>query len=119
MAAALLLAACSKGVGGTAANGGESAKSEDRIACALAGAREFVQDCTIEPAHADGPPIVVIRHPDGGFRRFTVLPNGGGLVAADGAQEPKLRRDDATIEIVLGDDRYRIPIMVMGNAAKP
>ncbi|MFM5893233.1 MAG: hypothetical protein ACKOQM_02220 [Novosphingobium sp.] len=103
--AVLLLAACSKG--GTApAEAGES------IACALGGSQQFKPDCTVE---RDGGSIVV-RLPDGAFHRFTVSKDGQSLDAADGADKAQSARKGDRFEVILGQDRYVIP--VSAGAAK-
>ena len=74
------------------------------IECALHGAATFARTCTLERAGNGG---LVVRHPDGGFRRFTAA--GDGLVTSDGAQKASARPAGSGVEIAVGDDRYRIP----------
>jgi hypothetical protein len=103
----LLLAACSKSGDQHAEETGESfARSDDRVACALAGARDFSESCTAERSTQDGAPILAVRHPDGGFRRFE-LREDGGLAAADGADRARVSRSGEAIEVAIGNDRYR------------
>ena len=116
VAALMLLAGC----------GGEAASSRDNSAaaadaapvddgkadCALAGSGEWVRDCLVERVGE----MLTLRHPDGGFRRFRVLADGRGLEAADGAEAAKLSIvDDKRIEVVAGDDRYRLPARMAGS----
>lgn len=116
LAALALLAGC----------GGEAASSRDNAAaaadaapvddgkadCALAGSGDWARDCLVERAGD----MLTLRHPDGGFRRFRVLADGRGLEAADGAEAAKLSiLDDKRIEVVAGDDRYRLPARMAGS----
>jgi hypothetical protein len=81
---------------------------EDRIECALAGAAAFVRECWIE----DGPGgLLVLRHPDGGFRRLEWVEIRGGAVldTADGSERARVDFRDSTIEVAVGTDRYRLP----------
>ena len=97
LAAVVALSGCGQAQRGEPAAG-------DRIACALDGAAEFVETCTLERS---GPRLVVHR-PDGGFRRLII--EGEGVQPLDGA-------DAATtaplagggLEIAIAGDRYRIP----------
>ncbi len=80
--------------------------------CALAGSGDWARDCLVERAGD----MLTLRHPDGGFRRFRVLADGRGLEAADGAEAAKLSiLDDKRIEVVAGDDRYRLPARMAGS----
>lgn len=80
--------------------------------CALGGSGGWARDCLVERAGE----MLTIRHPDGGFRRFRVLADGRGLEAADGAEAAKLSIvDDKRIEVVAGDDRYRLPARMAGS----
>ena len=61
----------------------EQAGSDGRIECAVNGASEFTRDCFTERLSGAGGVTMIIRHQDGGFRRFNVLTDGRGLEAAD------------------------------------
>lgn len=120
LAGLLLLAGCSserdaseQGSGSPKA-AGASVADADRVACALDGALAFDDGCTLEQAQAEGAPVVIIRHADGGFRRFAILPDGS-LGEADGAQKAVINRDGGTIEVSVGADRYRIEAGRLGN----
>lgn len=83
------------------------------VPCALAGARDFGVDCTLERSRGEAGLILTIRHPDGGFRRLLVTDDGRGVVAADGAEQARVSlRGEREIEVVLGGDRYRLPATV-------
>jgi hypothetical protein len=99
----LLLAAC--GAGGQA----DQAAGEP-IACALGGAVEFTEDCTLERTTVEGVQVLVVRHPDGGFRRLEVSKDGQNLLAADGAEVTQSARKGDRWEVILGAGRYVIPV---------
>ena len=106
----LLLGACSADVG--------AAEGEDEfIACALGGATEFAHDCAVERSEQDGTLFLVVRHPDGAFRRFEVLPDGRGVAAADGAEPAQVSAIEDGIEVAVGSDRYRFPATIRGDGA--
>ncbi len=106
----LPLAACSSGSAPAVAEGGE------HIACALGKDAQFAPACAVDRAEPDGEKILVVRHPDGGFRRFTVLKDGHGLAAADGAAAAQVAIADNLLEVTVGEDRYRFPFKVKDNA---
>jgi hypothetical protein len=56
----------------------------------------------------------VIHHPDGGFRRLALV-EGGGLAAADGADEPTVTVTDGMAEVSLAGSRYRLPLKARGD----
>ncbi len=106
VAAVLLLAACGKGGAPAASQDGES------IACALGGSMQFKPDCTVEREGS----TIVVRLPDGAFHRFAVSKDGQSLDAADGADKAQSARKGDRFEVILGQDRYVIP--VSAGAAK-
>lgn len=79
----------------------------EAIDCALAGAADFERVCTYEHLVADQQ--VVIWHPDGGFRRFDLLPGGAGVASSDGAEQVIQGIMGGKLEVTVGDDRYRLP----------
>ena len=81
------------------------------IACALDGAREFSDDCWFQRVSDDSAQLLVIHHPDGGFRRLAIV-DGGQLVAADGADRTEVARAGEMIEVALAGARYRLPAAV-------
>lgn len=112
-----LLAAC----GDEAAVAPADDPAAELIWCATDGSQEFVQNCGLERALEDGRPALVVRHPDGKFRRLLASVDGQSLLAADGAEQSQsARKADAKgerWEVILGDDRYVVP--VAGDAARP
>jgi hypothetical protein len=83
---------------------------EDRIACAVEGAADFENACTVEREAGPGGTILTLRGPGGGFRRLRVTTDGRGVVAADGAERATVTLlGPDRIEVALGGDRYRLP----------
>ncbi|MGH6787447.1 MAG: hypothetical protein ACREBO_11495 [Novosphingobium sp.] len=111
LAASLLLFGCS------AAEAPTQAAGEEHIACALAGAKDFAPNCAVERAEVDGGRVLVVRHPDGGFRRFAVTDDGRGVAPADGAQAAAMALSGNVLEVTVDGDRYRFPVTVKGDAA--
>ena len=99
------------------ADAASQAKADGKVECALAGSAEFERACSTEQITSNGTTMLVIRHPDGGFRRFNVLTDGRGLAAADGFDETRISLlEDSMIELSSGDDKYRLPAQIK-NAA--
>jgi hypothetical protein len=92
------------------------AAAAGRIPCALEGAERFRMDCTMDRmAGAEGETLVLGR-PDAGFRRFRVVADGRGVVAADGAEPATVRIvEDGMIEVTVAQDRYRLPATLKGE----
>ncbi len=128
LALPLLLAACHSQADDTApAAGNDAAKPQpakaadgnELIECSIGGAQWLLRECEVEKSRdKDGALVLVVHHPDGGFRRFTVLTDGRGLAPADGAQEAVIDVVDDRIDVQVGDDRYRFPATVRGHAAQ-
>jgi hypothetical protein len=91
------------------------------IACALGGKTTFANDCGVEQLVQGDARYLIVQHPDGGFRRFRQVDDGRGVVAADGVEEASAKwAQDGTLEVAVGQDRYRFPArMRPDNAAKP
>jgi hypothetical protein len=101
----LLLAACGSGAGPSAPPPGE------RIACAIGEGAAFVPGCTAE-RQGDA---LVLHHPDGGFRRLTIVTDGRGVITADGAEPARVTVAGDGIEVAVGPDRYRLPARIAGR----
>ena len=96
----LALASCSPAA--------ESELAGDPIACALDRATDFTPTCRGESEIVPGGTILIVRHPDGGFRRFEI--EGDWVRTADGVDLDAAAivvRRDAT-EVTVGTDRYRL-----------
>lgn len=94
--------------------GAPSPDPDSLIECAI-DSTAFARDCTVERSLVDGALTLVVRHPDGGFRRFDVLTDGRGVATADGADVAQVRLADGGIEVTVGEDRYRLPATVAGD----
>ena len=103
-----VLSACSGG--GQADDEQASGKqAADRVRCALAGAANFAPDCSREIAQGLGGEVWVIRHPDGGFRRFVLIEDGARIATADGSEEVQTDRVGADLEVQVAGNRYLFP----------
>jgi hypothetical protein len=107
----LCLAGCSAGE--------PSAKAAaDVIDCAIHGAADFMHACTVERREEDGARLLIVHHPDGGFRRFRLLEGGAGLAAADGAEPVAIARTGGRIDASIDGDRYRFPVIMLGDDSR-
>lgn len=87
----------------------EAPVQDGRIECAVAG-RGFERSCTVEQREAAEGLALVVRHPDGGFRRLLLPRDGSGVRAADGAEPATVEvTADGRAEVAVGRDRYRLP----------
>ncbi|MDM7956288.1 hypothetical protein [Blastomonas sp.] len=109
---AALLAACSPSEPGSLPG-----EDDSRIACALGDEAEFTEQCEAERVQNGDRRELVMRHPDGGFRRFEIVSDGRGLVVADGSEEAIVTPlSDGRIELSVGTDRYQLPATVRPGA---
>jgi hypothetical protein len=100
--ASLALGACGADGGNQPTRSGEA----DRIECALAGSEKFERVCITETMPGEKGRMLVVRHPDGGFRRFNILTDGRGLAPADGFDETTIKiLGGGMIEVSSADDR--------------
>ena len=107
LVALAMLAGCSSNNGAPAvAEGGEI------IECALAGAGEFSATCAVDRALNEGKLTLIVRHPDGGFRRFEVVSDGRGLVVADGAEQARTAVEGEKLAVRVAEDRYLFPAKI-------
>jgi hypothetical protein len=107
---ALLLAACSPG-----ASSQPPTNAGHRIDCATGGATTFNHDCTVERVQQGGGTLLVVHHPDGGFRRFKVLEGGNSLAAADGADAVASAEHAEQVDVNVAGDRYRFPAAMLSD----
>jgi hypothetical protein len=64
--------------------------------------------------------VLTLRQPDGGFRRLRVTGDGRGVIAADGAEQASVTLvAPVTIEVAIGNMRYRLPAVVRRSKASP
>jgi len=97
------------------------AADDGKIDCMPAGETAFLRACDIERSRDEqGALVLIIRHPDGGFRRLLVANDGRGVIAADGAEPAKVTTiSPREIEVSLGGNRYRLPATVKPGTAAP
>ena len=98
----------------------EEAALQGKVECALAGSPDFNRNCTTERVSGAEGQMLVVRHPDGGFRRFKILTDGRGLLPADGI-DPDFKIKvlaNGMIEVKSMDDTYRLPAAIKGAATK-
>ena len=114
---ALALAACDRSSTGRSGGGDNDGERGASIPCALGGAKVFKEDCTVERSSSPDGVVLVLHHPDGGFRRLQVATDGRGVVTADGSDAAVVQGAGAgAIEVRVGEDRYRLPATVKGQA---
>jgi hypothetical protein len=112
----LALAGCDKSAPGAGQTTADATKGAS-VPCALAGSTSFAAQCTVERMTAGNSLVLVMHHPDGGFRRLLVATDGRGVMTADGSEPATVAVvDPGTIEVGVGGDRYRLPATVKGQA---
>ncbi len=95
----------------------ERAGDDGNIECAIDGDSDFARECFTERLSGEGGVTMIIRHPDGGFRRFNVLTDGHGLEAADGFDKAQISIvEDGKILVSVGPDRYLLPAQIKPGA---
>jgi hypothetical protein len=100
------------------ASADKQAADDGKIECALAGGKDYTRSCETERITSAEGTVLVIRHPDGGFRRFNILTDGRGLAPSEGFDETKIVvMNDGMIELSSGDDRYRLPAKIKPKPA--
>ena len=99
----LVLAACSD----TYFDADAVAEGDQSLECSIGEGSSFAGNCTLERETRDGSQIFIAHHPGGGFRRFALAADGGGLETLDGADMAQNRLADGTLEVSVGPDRYR------------
>ena len=93
------------------------AGDDGKIECAINGAADFSRDCYTERLSGESGVTMIIRHPDGGFRRFNVLTDGRGLEAADGFDKATIAIvEDGKILVGVGSDQYLLPAQIKADA---
>jgi hypothetical protein len=95
----------------------KAANGNELIECAIGGAQWFLRECEVEKSKDDaGALVLVVHHPNGGFRRFTVVTDGRGLETTDGFEQARSEVVDGRLDVQVGDDRYRFPATVKPKA---
>ncbi|HKY80500.1 MAG TPA: hypothetical protein VJM09_03405 [Sphingobium sp.] len=107
----LVLAGCDEGAG-TAGRASRREGDGGVADCAIGASAKWDRACPVKRSGT----LLVIRHPDGGFRRFHIVKDGRGVEAADGAEPASVAIvDEARIELAVGTDRYRIPATIAAD----
>lgn len=90
----------------TACSGASSQKETgQKIDCFVNGAGGLAQACTLEPVNATS---FIVRHPDGGFRRFVY--SRDGKLTTDGAEQPFLSQEgEGVMQLSISGNVYRLP----------
>lgn len=114
VALALIVSACGRPDNEVLAEAEERAAAQapddGKIECAVNGDSEYTRGCETERLSGEDGVTMVVRHPDGGFRRFRVLTDGRGLEAADGAETAKISIvENDKILVTIGPDKYIMP----------
>lgn len=90
------------------------------IDCALAGAAKFAPDCFVQDSRSGDQHLLTVRHKDGAFRRFQMVDDGRGVIAADGADEASAKwTAEGVLEVTVAGDRYRFPARMKDDAPQP
>lgn len=97
----LLLGALLAGCGADPASQ-PAQQAGETVACGPVG-ETLLPVCTME---RDGA-MLVLHHPDGGFRRLQV--QGNVISAADGAEVANVTHPGGATEVAIGGMRYRLP----------
>lgn len=92
------------------------AEGPEHVDCALGPGTTFAKDCAIERSKDGETYKLILRHPDGGFRRLEVGADNT-IVAADGADAARIILNGTIAEVTVGEDRYRIPLEARAPAA--
>jgi hypothetical protein len=112
LVAMLLLAGCSDAGDHSAGDPSPQASggNDDLVDCALGGSAKFEHVCAVDQVRDQAGLTLVLRAPDGGFRRLLVTGDGRGVIAADGALPATVTPLGADrIEVAISGDRYRLP----------
>jgi hypothetical protein len=91
--------------------------SRPRILCAIGAGAALAPDCHLE-AQADGEGrFWLLSRPDGGFRRLR-QGKDGHLSAADGAIEARIARSGQVLGVIVGEERYAVPLNALNESGK-
>lgn len=87
--------------------------ADGKIDCAVSGQKELTRSCLTEKISGTDGQSLIIRHANGGFRRFKILTDGRGLKAAEGAEKISITLlDNGKIEVIVAGDRYQLPAQI-------
>ncbi|HKR91722.1 hypothetical protein [Novosphingobium sp.] len=94
------------------------AAGDEHIACAVGGSVKLAEVCSVERSEKDGQLTLVVHHPDGAFRRFSVMTDGTGLAVADGAEPARTTLADGKLDVSVAADRYLFPVTAKVHDAR-
>jgi hypothetical protein len=96
----------------------KEAVADGKVECAVSGETALTRSCETEKIVGRDGQLLVIRHPNGGFRRFKILTDGRGLKPAEGADPVAIQLlNDGKIEVVIAGDKYHLPAQIKASAA--
>lgn len=102
----LLFAACTSG-------SDVDLEGKQAIECMVPGQSGFGLICTIEKSASPDGTVLTVRAPDGAFRRFLIVKDGRGVIAADGAEKVTVTPvGDGNIDVLAGEIIWRLPARV-------
>lgn len=83
----------------------------DSVECRVGAGSEMSAVCTLEWVGEPWASEFLIHHPDGGFRRFFLNEDAGGVVLKDGAEPLEMDSSSptGTWQFSVGEDRYVMP----------
>ncbi|HYE29147.1 MAG TPA: hypothetical protein VEA61_13085 [Allosphingosinicella sp.] len=82
----------------------------ERIACAVDGATAFARVCTVERSPRVDGALLIVRGPNGGFRRLVASGDGAEIETADGVEAAEVTQlGNGLVEVEIGSDRYLLP----------
>jgi hypothetical protein len=127
LAGMALLAACGQGASDEATSRSPVSAMRDwvegvtderpRILCAIGAGVALAPDCRLE-AQADGEGrFWLLSRPDGGFRRLR-QGKDGRLSVADGAIEARIARSGEMLGVIVGEERYAVPLNALNESGK-
>ncbi len=91
------------------------------IDCAIGAGADYSTVCTIERVSDEEGDVLLLHHPDGGFRRLTYKVQTGELSTVDGADllEDRSLEPGKAREFAIGEDRYLVPIeLLVGETSR-
>ena len=84
-----------------------------KVECRLRNTKDFAELCTTEKMGSPDGRVIVARAPDGSFRRFLVVADGRGVIAADGAEPVTVTpAGNGHIDVAAGDMVWRLPARI-------
>lgn len=104
----------------SACSAGEEAPKGRGVDCAIGNTEKFVPECFAEDSRVGERRFITVRSKNGAFRRFEMVNDGRGVVAADGADEATAKWSaQGVLEVAVGGDRYRFPAKMKSDALQP